>query len=74
MNTLLRETERPQLVQLISERRKSGFITAYKWLYREKNKKKQEFFNLLEKGTTRIKRWKLKVKQTSIEICSNAQH
>lgn len=49
-------------------------ITAYKWLYREKNKSKQEFFNLLEKGTTRIKRWKLKVKQTSIEICSNARH
>lgn len=25
-------------------------ITAYKWLYREKNKRKQEFFNLLKKG------------------------
>lgn len=49
-------------------------ITAYKWLYREKNKRKQEFFNLLKKGITRIKRWKLKVKQTSTEICRNAQH
>lgn len=47
-------------------------ITACKWHYREKKKRNQEFFNLLKKGVTRIKRWKLKVKQTSTEICTNA--
>lgn len=47
-------------------------ITAHKWLYREKKKRNREFFNLLKKGTTRIKRWKLKVKQTSIESSTNA--
>lgn len=46
-------------------------ITAHKWLYREKKKRNREFFNLLKKGTTRIKRWKSKVKQTSTEICTN---